>query len=183
MKKLGAILCLLFFSACQSHESMQHSQRLNDLIYQKEKLIQVKNQLELIDTNASRSILNNANLKLLNLESVLPKAITEQTASFILQYKNSYLKINRSNEKRAVLLAQCEKAIQQVSKLIVDMQNELLTAETEIEMSHREIDVARTILLAQSDFKTNILFASSQLKQLDAPLDSTINFYRTKKVE
>jgi hypothetical protein len=169
--------------ACRNEEDILHQNRLNDLIYYKERLEQVKNNLNRVDTNSYKKVIENATIKLLNLETALPKTIRVSTAAYILQYKKAYLKINNSNEKRNVLLRDIDLALQQINFLTLDVQAERLMVTTEKEMVNRELDVARSVLLAESDFKTNLVYAANQMKRLDKGIDSTINYYRKESVE
>ncbi len=174
---------LMTLVACRNEADGSHQNRLNDLFYYKERLEQVKNNLNSIDTNSYKKILENATLKLLNLETALPKVINVSTAAYILQYKKAYLKINNSNEKRNVLIREIDLALQQINFLTLDVQAEHLIQASEKEMVNREIDAARSVLLAEMDFKTNLISAVSQMKRLDKGIDSTINYYRKESVE
>jgi hypothetical protein len=183
MKTIIFLFLLTNLFACHSKYNGEHSKRLSDLIYEKEKLMTIQSQLLLIDTNSYQQILQNATIKLLNLESVLPKAISEKTADYLLAYRNSFFKINKSNEKRKVLLQQVNLEILQLSNLIADIQKELWIEKTEKEMVNREIDAAKSIILAETDFKRSLILANTYIKNCDAGIDSTINYYRKKKVE
>jgi hypothetical protein len=185
LKKTTKYLLFVFIvlAACRNANDVLHQDRLNDLIYYKERLEQIKSNLYRIDTNSQRKALENATIKLLNLETVLPKAIDSATALYLLQYKKAYFKINNSNEKRKVIVRDLELVLQQIKFLTLDVQADRLITATEKEMVNRELDAARSILLAEADFKTGLVYAASQLKRMNEGIDSTINYYRKESVE
>jgi hypothetical protein len=183
VKKITITIITICLLSCQSHDGNLHDKYLNELLFYKEKLENTRSQLTSIDTNGHKAILQASVLKLLNLETVLPKTINENTAALILNYKQAYLKLNKSNDKRNVILKGVTLELQQIDKLIADMQNNLWVASTEHEMANREIDAAKTLLLAEANFKSNILIANQKINQLNLAIDSTINFYRKEKVE
>ncbi len=177
------LFVVIVFGACKNASDVLHQDRLNDLIYYKERLEQIKSNLSRIDTNSYQKALENATIKLLNLERVLPKAIDSATAAYILQYKKAYLKINNSNEKRKVVLRDLELVLQQINFLTLDVQAERLIASTEKEMVNRELDAARTLLLVETDFRKKLIFSADRMKRMNDGIDSTINYYRKESVE
>jgi hypothetical protein len=183
MRLIITTVILFTFCSCQYLQNAEHTKRVNELVFYKEKLINTKAILEQIDTTSYKNTLQTATIRLLNLEAVLPKAITRKTANYLINYKNCYFKINNSNEKRKILLEQVNLELKQMNQLLEDVQKEVLVERTEKEMVNREIDAAKSIVLAETDFKRGIFIAYKQLQNLDRGIDSTINYYRKESVE
>ncbi len=183
MRLIISSVILFAFCSCHYLQNAEHTKRVNELVYYKEKLNNTKAILEQIDTASYKNVLQTATIRLLNLEAVLPKVITRKTADYLISYKNCYFKINNSNEKRKILLEQVNLELKQMIQLLADVQKEVLVERTEKEMVNREIDAAKSILLAEDDFKRGILLANKQLQNLDQGIDSTINYYRKESVE
>jgi hypothetical protein len=183
MKVIAVNIILFVFCSCEYLQNAEHTKRVNELVFYKERLDNTKAMLEQIDTASYKNALQTATIRLLNLEAVLPKTINRKTANYLLNYKKDYFKINTSNEKRKILLEQVNLELIQLNQLLIDVQKELLVDRTEKEMVDREIDAAKSILLAEADFKRGVLIAFKQLQNLDQGIDSTINYYRKESVE